>query len=72
MCSPIRNPLPRVLRMFVSGFAHVARPLGSLLARSARVPDPPWRWHGVAGPWFDNNLALLEIDGAQLRSVWLG
>jgi hypothetical protein len=26
----------------------------------------------VAGPWFDNNLALLEIDGVDLRAAWIG
>lgn len=72
VCSPIRNPLPRAMRAMVAGLSHGARPLGALLARSARVPDPRWRWHGVAGPWFDNNLAVLEIDGEDLRAVWVG
>ncbi|WP_084617296.1 alkaline phosphatase D family protein [Ornithinimicrobium pekingense] len=72
VCSPIRNPLPRALRALVAGLSHAARPLGNALARSARVPDPGWRWHGVAGPWFDNNVALLEIDAGELRAVWLG
>ncbi|WP_413450300.1 alkaline phosphatase D family protein [Georgenia phoenicis] len=72
VCSPIRNPLPRALRAFAALGSHAARPVGSLLYRWARVPEPPWRWHGIAGPWFDNNLAVLEIDGEQLRTVWLG
>ncbi|HSP59672.1 MAG TPA: alkaline phosphatase D family protein [Ornithinimicrobium sp.] len=71
VCSPIRNPLPRALRALVSGMSHAARPLGRFLARSAKVPDPRWRWHGVAGPWFDNNLALLEIDDGHLRAAWV-
>lgn len=72
VCSPIRNPLPRALRAFAALGSHGARPLGALLSRLARLPEPPWRWHGIAGPWFDNNLAVLEIDGEQLRTVWLG
>ena len=72
VCSPIRNPLPRAARAIVAGLSHAARPLGTALARSARVPDPRWRWHGVAGPWFDNNLAMLELDGTDLRAVWVG
>ncbi|TQM95502.1 phosphodiesterase/alkaline phosphatase D-like protein [Ornithinimicrobium humiphilum] len=72
VCSPIRNPLPRAARAIVAGLSHGARPLGTLLARSARVPDPRWDWHGVAGPWFDNNLALLELDGTDLRAAWVG
>jgi hypothetical protein len=71
VCSPIRNPLPRALRALVSGMAHAARPLGRVLASSAKVPDPRWRWHGVAGPWFDNNLALLEIADGHLRGAWV-
>ncbi|WP_454083428.1 alkaline phosphatase D family protein [Georgenia sp. Marseille-Q6866] len=72
VCSPIRNPLPRALRAFAALGSHGARPLGALLSRLARLPEPPWRWHGIAGPWFDNNLAVLEIDGEQLRTTWLG
>ncbi|MEE6295386.1 alkaline phosphatase D family protein [Georgenia wangjunii] len=72
VCSPIRNPLPRALRAFAAVGSHAARPVGALMSRWARVPEPPWRWHGIAGPWFDNNVAVLEIDGDDLRTVWLG
>lgn len=73
VCSPIRNPMPRVVRAAFAVIAHgVARPVGAALARSARVPDPPLRWRGVAGPWFDNNIAVLDIEGDDLRTVWLG
>jgi hypothetical protein len=71
VCSPIRNPLPRALRAMVSVMSHAARPLGRVLAGSAKVPEPRWRWHGVAGPWFDNNLALLEIADGHLRAAWV-
>ncbi|MGC5582918.1 alkaline phosphatase D family protein [Ornithinimicrobium sp. W1665] len=71
VCSPIRNPLPRAMRALVSGMSHAARPLGRLLASSAKVPDPRWRWHGVAGPWFDNNLAVLEVADGHLRAAWV-
>lgn len=72
VCSPIRNPLPRALRAVAAFGSHGARPLGALLSRLVRLPELPWRWHGIAGPWFDNNLAVLEIDGEQLRTAWLG
>jgi hypothetical protein len=39
--------------------------MGLLAARSAKVPDPPFRWKRVRGPWFDNNLAVLEDRGRQ-------
>jgi hypothetical protein len=38
----------------------LAEQVGALAARAANVPDPPFRWSGVKGPWFDNNLACLE------------
>ena len=63
VCSPVRNPLPRFLRWFAVVMSYgVATPIGALAARSVHVPDPPFRWRTVKGPWFDNNLALLE-DG---------
>ncbi len=72
VCSPVRNPLPRAVRALTAGLAHAAtRPVGGLLARSAKVPEASLDWHGIAGPWFDNNLALLRIDGSDLRTVWL-
>jgi hypothetical protein len=43
---------------------------GSLAARSAKVPDPPFRWSGVRGPWFDNNLACLEVAPEGLKLWW--
>ncbi|WP_255303706.1 alkaline phosphatase D family protein [Georgenia sp. 311] len=71
VCSPIRNPLPGALRAFAALGSHAARPLGTVL-RLAGIAEPPWRWHGIAGPWFDNNLAVLEIADGRLRTEWLG
>jgi hypothetical protein len=37
------------------------------LARSAGVDDPGIRWRMVGdGPWFDNQVATLEIDGRRI------
>ena len=68
-CSPIRNPLPR----FMKGFLKVAalgkaRPTGRLLA--GRVPRSPLRWELTEGPWYDNNLAVLELQPEQLHLPW--
>ncbi|HET8959273.1 alkaline phosphatase D family protein, partial [Nocardioides sp.] len=58
VCSPIRNPMPRRLRFLVAVLAYgVAGPLGRVVARSAKVPDAPFEWRFLKGPWFDNNLA---------------
>ena len=48
----------------------VAGPLGHVVARSAKVPDAPLRWRLARGPWFDNNLATLEITEPGLRIWW--
>jgi hypothetical protein len=41
-----------------------------LMARSAHVPRPPFRWKRVRGPWFDNNLATLEVTESGLHMWW--
>jgi hypothetical protein len=72
VCSPIRNPLPRVMRFATAVSAYgLAGPMGAVAARSAHVPDPPFDWGLVRGPWYDNNLAVLEDKGHRgLRLTW--
>jgi hypothetical protein len=71
VCSPIRNPLPYALRFATAVLAYgVAAPAGLAAARSAKVPDPPFRWRRVKGPWFDNNLATLEVTEDGLELWW--
>jgi PhoD-like phosphatase len=68
VCSPYRNPLEsrerRVIRLGMSrGFEVFWR----ALARSAGVDDPGVRWRMIGdGPWFDNQVATLEIDGRRI------
>lgn len=72
VCSPIRNPLPRKMRFATAVLAYaVAGPIGKLVARSAKVPDAPFRWHNIAGPWFDNSIAVLEDRDDGLAVRWL-
>jgi hypothetical protein len=71
VCSPVRNPLPRFLRYFTALMSYgVAAPVGALVARGAKVPNPPFDWKGLKRPWFDNNLASLEDSGDGLRIRW--
>ena len=68
VCSPLRNPLEhterRQARMgFVGPLARVAR----ALARRAGVPDPPLDWTITDGPYFDNQVGTVEIDGRSAR-----
>jgi len=44
--------------------------LGRLVARSAKVADPPWKWSYLGHPWFDNNLATLEVVDDGLHLWW--
>ena len=70
VCSPIRNPMPRRLRFLVAVLAYgVAGPIGHVVARSAKVPEAPLRWKLLEGPWFDNNLATLEVTDARAADV---
>jgi hypothetical protein len=72
VCSPIRNPMPRAVRVVMSLFARsLARPMRFLAARSTRVPDPPYRWTVTDGPWFDNNIAMCRAGSDALELSWL-
>ena len=43
-----------------------------MLARAARVPASPLTWEIDRGPWYDNNLAILEVGpGGGLLMRWL-
>jgi hypothetical protein len=71
VCSPIRNPLPRFMHAVTAGAAR--RSLGVVgrgLSRAGRVPRPPLAWEVTHGPWYDNNLAILELRPAGIRMWW--
>jgi len=72
VCSPMRNPLSRNMRFATAVLSYgVAGPAGRLAARSAKVPDTPFTWTYAEGPWFDNNLAFLDLAGPSLRMWWV-
>ncbi len=55
VCSPIRNPMPRGIRILMSAFAKsLVRPMDFIASRSRRVPEPAFPWRVTDGPWFDN------------------
>ncbi|MFF4617194.1 alkaline phosphatase D family protein [Nonomuraea jabiensis] len=62
VCSPIRNPLSRMLR-WANVFTQfsIATLVGGLLARLAGIPKPPFRWRVTKGPWFQNAVATLTL-----------
>jgi PhoD-like phosphatase len=70
VCSPIRNPLARRMRFATAALSYaVAGPIGKAVARSVKVPKAPFKWRNLAGPWFENSIAVLEDrpDGLSVR-----
>ena len=64
VCSPPRNPLDtNERRMIRIGMSRPAERLGATLARLAGVPGEPLTWDVGDGPWFDNQVATLDLDG---------
>ena len=68
VCSPYRNPLESKERMVIRiGMSRAFEAFTRALARSAGVADPGLRWRMIGdGPWFDNQVATLEIDGRKI------
>jgi hypothetical protein len=66
-CSPFRNPLStkerRAVRLAQSGSAAA---ITRRLARRAGVQPPRIDWELSDGPWFDNQIGELIIDGRRL------
>ena len=72
VCSPIRNPMPRGVRMVVSLFAKsLVRPMRFIARTSPDVPSPAYPWTVTDGPWFDNNVALITVGENDLALDWV-
>jgi PhoD-like phosphatase len=64
VCSPFRNALDSHERLGVRiGTSRPGRTIARTLARAAGVEDPGIRWRVVEGPYFDNQVATLTLDG---------
>jgi hypothetical protein len=64
VCSPFRHCLERRLeRANRIACARGTAAVSAILPRSARVPRPPLRWWLRHGPFFDNEVATLELMG---------
>jgi hypothetical protein len=68
VCSPYRNPLDarerRVIRLL---FRRGASKATKALARAARVAAPSIGWRVLDGPYFDNQIASLMLEGRSAR-----
>jgi phosphodiesterase/alkaline phosphatase D-like protein len=69
VCSPYRNPLQKGERRVIRiGMSRPFELVWRALAHTAGVEDPPVRWRMVGdGPWFDNQVAGLTIDGREIE-----
>jgi hypothetical protein len=64
VCSPYRNPLDEKERRVVrAGFSKPAEIVARALARLSGAPDPGIRWRTLEGPYFDNQVATVRLDG---------
>jgi hypothetical protein len=69
VCSPYRNPLEKKERNQIRiGWSREFELFTRTLARLAGVRDPGIGWRMVGdGPWFDNQVATLIVDGRELH-----
>jgi len=66
VCSPYRNPLDsRERRVIKVGFSRPFTAATRALARSAGAKEPGIGWRLLDGPYFDNQVATLRIDGRE-------
>jgi len=69
VCSPLRNPLDSHERRAIRiGMSRPAERVGAALAKAAGVAEESLSWTIEEGPWFDNQVATIEIDG---RNAWM-
>ncbi len=66
VCSPYRNPLGTGERRVVrAGFTRPLTAVARALAQGAGAPDPGIRWRLLEGPYFDNQVGTLRLDGRE-------
>lgn len=64
VCSPYRNPLDAHERRAIkAGFTRPFIAAMRGIAGAAGVSDPGLRWRLAEGPYFDNQVATLRLDG---------
>jgi phosphodiesterase/alkaline phosphatase D-like protein len=64
VCSPFRNALDRHERAMIRfGNSSAGELIGRGLARLAGIPREPIRWRLAEGPFYDNQVATLLVDG---------
>jgi hypothetical protein len=71
VCSPFRNPLDtNERRVILACWTRFGGFVTRALARRAGVADPPVQWRlAHAKPWFNNQVAMLELHGERATFV---
>jgi hypothetical protein len=68
VCSPYRNPLESKERRAIEiGFSRPFVAAMRALGAAAGVADPGMRWRLAEGPYFDNQVATIRLDGREAR-----
>jgi hypothetical protein len=68
VCSPYRNPLANHERRAIKiGFSRPFTAAMHALARAAGATEPGMSWRLRNGPYFDNQVATLRLDGRESR-----
>jgi len=68
VCSPFRHSLDSPMELANRfAFGSAAERIGALLARSVRLPAPPLSWQMKQGPYFENEVATLQLQGREAR-----
>jgi hypothetical protein len=68
VCSPYRNPLESRERLAIKvGFSRPFTAAMRALGSSAGVADPALRWRLAEGPYFDNQVATIRLNGREAR-----
>ena len=70
VCSPIRNPMPGGCGSWSRSWRTASPARSGTWWPLGEGPGRPLRWKLLEGPWFDNNLATLEVDDDGLRMWW--
>jgi hypothetical protein len=70
-CSPLRNPLGALMRYLnVFAFWQPVAGVAKVLAARAYVAQPRVEWDVDEGPWFDNAIATVRVEGPLAEVVW--
>jgi hypothetical protein len=66
VCSPYRNPLDERERKAIRfGFSRPFRAFARTLRRLSGAPGPGIRWRLLEGPYFDNQVGTVRLDGRE-------